>query len=55
MILNISTKDVESIEESFVHHVEYTLAQSRVNLTPYFSFKACALRYFKKQTNYNIT
>lgn len=36
--------DAESIEESFVRHVEYSLAQTRRNLTPYWSFKACALR-----------
>jgi len=35
--------DTESIEESFVRHVEYSLAQTRTNLTPYWSFKACAL------------
>jgi len=35
--------DTEAIEESVVRHVEYTLAQTRPNLTPYWYFKACSL------------
>lgn len=35
--------DVKSIQKFFVHHVEYTLAQTRSNLTPVWSFQALAL------------
>merc|ERR1712137_130360 len=35
--------DVHSIERNFVRHVEYSLAQTRQNLTPKWNFQACAL------------
>mmetsp|Transcript_11767 Transcript_11767/g.47517 ORF Transcript_11767/g.47517 Transcript_11767/m.47517 type:complete len:927 (-) Transcript_11767:43-2823(-) len=35
--------DVRSIQKDYVHHVEYTLAQTRNNLTPVWSFQAAAL------------
>jgi len=34
--------DVKSIEKFFVHHVEYTLARDRFNLTPFSAFQALA-------------
>jgi len=36
-------EDVKSIERFFVHHVEYTLAQGRGNLTNFNAFRALAL------------
>jgi len=36
-------RDVPAIEKQFVQHVEYSLAQTRMNLTPRWSFQAVAL------------
>eukprot|EP00276_Gloeochaete_wittrockiana_P015218 CAMPEP_0184345338 /NCGR_PEP_ID=MMETSP1089-20130417/13772_1 /TAXON_ID=38269 ORGANISM="Gloeochaete wittrockiana, Strain SAG46.84" /NCGR_SAMPLE_ID=MMETSP1089 /ASSEMBLY_ACC=CAM_ASM_000445 /LENGTH=912 /DNA_ID=CAMNT_0026675613 /DNA_START=14 /DNA_END=2752 /DNA_ORIENTATION=+ len=43
MLASYLPEDTRSIEKFFVHHVEYTLAQSRQNLTPIWEFQALAL------------
>jgi hypothetical protein len=39
----VSRTDVTSIQKYFVHHVEYTLAQTRQNLDKTSTFQALAL------------